>query len=105
MPPQPSKIPVRGSSYRLFGKGWYNHKKSLQRIDLDIAAKEKKLVSPFATASGASGQATRPTSEAKRQRAEPQPTNPWRIVQRGAAASEPPTPRPLVSENVFDVLR
>ncbi|CAK4695654.1 unnamed protein product [Aphanomyces euteiches] len=53
--------------YRLFGKGWYNHKKSLQRIDLDIAAKEKKLVSPFATASGASGQATRPTSEAKRQ--------------------------------------
>ncbi|KAH9072035.1 hypothetical protein Ae201684P_021172 [Aphanomyces euteiches] len=79
MPPQPSKIPVRGSSYRLFGKGWYNHKKSLQRIDLDIAAKEKKLVSPFATASGASGQATRPTSEAKRQRAEPQPTNPWRI--------------------------
>ncbi|KAG9399011.1 hypothetical protein AC1031_012391 [Aphanomyces cochlioides] len=94
-----------GKCYRLFGKGWYNHKKSLQRNDLDIAAKEKKVVSPFATASGASGQATRPTGEAKRQRAEPQPSNPWRIVQRGASASEPPTPRPLVSENVFDVLR
>ncbi|CAK4114336.1 unnamed protein product [Aphanomyces euteiches] len=33
-----------------------------------------------------------------------QPTDLWRIEQRGAVASEPSTPRPLLSENVFDVL-
>ena len=94
-----------GKCYRLYGKGWYNHKKTIQRIDLDVAAKEKKLVSPLTTTPEASGQAARPSGEAKRQRVQPEPANPWRFVRRGAAASEPPTSRPLVSENVFDILR
>ncbi|KAF0720743.1 Aste57867_85 [Aphanomyces stellatus] len=32
-----------GRCCRVYGKGWYNHRKAFQRADLDIAAKERKI--------------------------------------------------------------
>ncbi|ETV75051.1 hypothetical protein H257_10651 [Aphanomyces astaci] len=31
----------------IYGRGWYNHRKGFQRVELDIAAKKKAIAQPF----------------------------------------------------------
>ncbi|CAK4098096.1 unnamed protein product, partial [Aphanomyces euteiches] len=81
------------------------YRKALQRTDLDIAAKEKRITLPNSQASSDS-QASRSTSDNKCQRlATPPKPNPWRRVQSGAKDQESSTPQPWTSPNIFDVLR
>ncbi|KAF0705194.1 hypothetical protein As57867_007082, partial [Aphanomyces stellatus] len=94
-----------GRCYRIYGKGWYNHKKTFQRADLDIAAKERKISIPSASAPATNSQQPRATGESKRQCVAPPPPTPWRRVERGASAAANAQPRPWVSDNMFDILR
>ncbi|RHY24745.1 hypothetical protein DYB32_008716, partial [Aphanomyces invadans] len=40
------EIILLGSCHRVYGKSWYNHKQPLQPTDMDIAARERKIVRP-----------------------------------------------------------
>ncbi|ETV64715.1 hypothetical protein H257_18453 [Aphanomyces astaci] len=88
--------------------GWYNHRKGFQRVDLDIAAKEKAIAQPF-TLSPSPLQA-RPAGVNKRQ-CIPPPTLPrWTRVPRGDGAvsrsgASAPSQRPWQSPNMFNALR
>ncbi|CAK4632422.1 unnamed protein product [Aphanomyces euteiches] len=94
-----------GKCHRVYGKGWFNHRKQIQRTDLDVAAKEKRIVKPT-PGTPSQSQPSRSTGENKRQRLDnpPIPSH-WRRVTRGAKDNTPSAPRPLQSPNIFDVLR
>ncbi|ETV75050.1 hypothetical protein H257_10649 [Aphanomyces astaci] len=100
---------VRSSSLdEIYGRGWYNHRKGFQRVDLDIAAKENAIAQPFTLSP--SPLHARPAGVNKRQ-CIPPPTLPrWTRVPRGhgavsrSGASASPQ-RPWQSPNMFDALR
>jgi hypothetical protein len=94
------EILLRGRPYKIYPKGWFNHKKGVQRVDLDIAAKERKVVSQPTRA--APVLATPPPP--KRQRTDLD-VSPWKKVIHGPRAEGQATPpRPWSSPNAFDVL-
>ncbi|ETW05916.1 hypothetical protein H310_03558 [Aphanomyces invadans] len=100
------KIIFVGQNYRVYGKGWYSHKKGYQRIDLDIAAKEERTSKPTSPSPRQTGH---PSGNSKRTCVEsPQPT-PWVSVPRQSTSRHAPgsaaTARPWTSPNMFDALR
>ncbi|ETV90908.1 hypothetical protein H310_14395 [Aphanomyces invadans] len=99
------EIILLGRCHRVYGKGWYNHKQPLQRTDMDIAARERKIVRPPTPPPPGVSPSPRTTGSPKPQCVVTPPPAAWTRVTRGAPSS-PSTPgRPWVSTNVFDVLR
>jgi len=94
-----------GKVYKIYGKGYYSHRKQLQRMDLDILAREHKIPLP-GSKSAASKQTSRATGQAKRQRVTPddEPEVAWTVVHKGASIDAAGSPRPWTSVNFYSAL-
>ncbi|RHY22183.1 hypothetical protein DYB32_009584 [Aphanomyces invadans] len=99
------EIILLGRCHRVYGKGWYNHKQPLQRTDMDIAARERKIVRPSTAPPPSESPSSRTPGSSKRQCVVPPPPVAWTRVHRGTPSSPRDPGRPWVSANMFDVLR
>ncbi|KAG9415816.1 hypothetical protein AC1031_000198 [Aphanomyces cochlioides] len=97
------EIILLGKCYRVYGKDWYNHRKQTQRLDLDILAREKKILIPGSKPAQTNNN-TRPTQDGKRQRVETEPDLPWELVRKGAKQGTTDDPLPWVSHNMYQSL-